>query len=1575
MEPLLKDKPLASSSLSVSDQVLYRPPRFQLGDDPLDWIEEFSQAVLINEWDNKRAVALAIAHLHPTAKKIFQPLKFPKYEDFEAAFRKKYHQNHYKERAYAQAQAYRQGPDEDVEFLVAKMTKLFERAGITEDSVKRALFKKAANKFIYARIIRKCPATFEEMVEVASEADQLRRAEMQHDEASVDVPERATTPEPRPAAAPQPSTSRAWTSPTQAENKPITEQNMSVDELATLMGRMSVADVNAAWAKARPAFAGRVGQQQPPRPANPSRPTVVCYRCNEPGHYASSCSAPASKQINWVEASEPELVTEEEVNAVTRTQSRNAAKVNAHPYQRQDAAPEPAAKIRAPRDSVIILQPQNQARESMDVPQAPVPPMVNQPNVSEQLQESDEEMSPVPAKRPVRRKANTRVSPSTLSTLAGFRPYSIFNDLMTTPASITLAQALQFKEVQKELTKGLKPITHEVSQVELPQAVMTSAHVKVNLYGHELKAVADSGASLTIITSGLADFLGLTPDDRSQHILTGFNGKKEMSRGVISHLPVRIKGALLPGSAVIVERAEKALLLGMQWLKTHGAFLDLEQDHLYFKTGPNRYRVPIETLRSRTPLMPLPAEDDGEDTDEEDEEDDANDSEDFEVNAVAVETTPVVPDNQDNRYPMTEEEEAALQELLRSFDDVFADDISELQGQMQTRVKHSIDTGDHPPVHIKPYRIPRAHLDATLAEIAKMKAAGIVVDSQSPWCAPVLPIEKKDGGLRICVDYRALNKITKKDSYPLPRIDDLLDALDGACVFSALDALAGYWQIPMREQDQEKTAFGVLGHGLYEFRVMPFGLTNAPSTFQRAMENICRDLSFVRVYIDDILVFSKSVKAHLEHLEQVFSKLAEHGIKLKRKKCHFVQEKIVYLGFVVSGSKIEPMPSKVEALRNAPPPRNVSEVRSFIQSAGYYRRFVFRFTKVSRPLNYLLRKAVGWEWTQRQKEAYDSLIRSLTSKPVLALINWSLAFIMTTDASGEGLALILSQLFPDGEHPVYYASRSLSKAEQNYSPVQLEGLCVIWGIKYFRHYLLGRRFTLRTDHAALISLFSSKTPLTGKLARWSMILSEYDFEIQHLKGSINPADFMSRNLVHEDVPDNDEHDLFAVSHVLGGMDFALYLAIKYYLESQTYPTGAIEADRKKLRKRAAGYFVRDGDLFLRRRKAPLGYLQVLHERNAMRLIRDVHDEFHDGVDNTLRRVLQRYTGPYLRQVVEAVVRTCHLCQTHNPSNLAGRAEPMHPIEALRPLAVVGVDVVGPITPPSPDGYRYILTAIDYLTRWPLAVPSKDATTESMVDFLLNHLISTFGVPEKIITDRGSIFNDRAMELLFSRLNIKHSMTTAYRPQANGRVERMHRTLKTILAKLTENDRESWPKTLWKALLAIRTMANESTRQTPAKLLYGFELATPAVWQPAPDRDLDEPIETTIESRVREMDVDVARLRQEAIDNSAQAHTRYAQRYDRSVVPRSFKVDDLVLLRIEQPTALSQTAKFSQIFEGPYTVFRVLPNGTYVISDGQGARDIVHIDRLKPYSAHREMIPEIVSAAKPLRSVLRRFRSA
>ena len=388
----------------------------------------------------------------------------------------------------------------------------------------------------------------------------------------------------------------------------------------------------------------------------------------------------------------------------------------------------------------------------------------------------------------------------------------------------------------------------------------------------------------------------------------------------------------------------------------------------------------------------------------------------------------------------------------------------------------------------------------------------VIQPSSSPWASPIVLVKKKDGSTRFCVDYRKVNGVTRKDAYPLPRVDDTLDTLAGAKWFTTLDLVSGYWQVEVHKDDQEKTAF-CTSDGLFEFKVMPFGLCNAPATFQRLMDMILAGLQWTTclVYLDDVIVLGRTFIEHLDHLEAVFSRLHEANLKLQPFKCNLCRAKVNFLGHIVSSEGISSDTSKVEKVANWPIPTCQRDVQCFLGLANYYRRFVKDYANIARPLHRLTEKNAIFKWTEECQQSFDNLRERLISAPILAFPDCSKPFILDTDASNTGIGAVLSQKQEDGtERVIAYASRVLSKAERRYCVTRRELLAVVFFIDHFRHYLIGRSFTLRTDHGSLTWLWKFKNP-EGQLARWLEKLQEYDFTIQHRQGRKHcNADAMSR---------------------------------------------------------------------------------------------------------------------------------------------------------------------------------------------------------------------------------------------------------------------------------------------------------------------------------------------------------------------------------------------------------------------------------------------------------------------------------
>ena len=459
---------------------------------------------------------------------------------------------------------------------------------------------------------------------------------------------------------------------------------------------------------------------------------------------------------------------------------------------------------------------------------------------------------------------------------------------------------------------------------------------------------------------------------------------------------------------------------------------------------------------------------------------------------------------------VSEAQREKLEELLERNADLFAKNDCDL-GRTDL-VKAKIDTGSHPPIKQRPYRLPFSQRKLVEQHIQDMLKAGVIEPSQSPWASPIVIVDKKDGTKRFCVDYRALNKIAKKNSHPLPRIDDILASLEGAKYFTCLDLRSGYWQIEMADSDsKERTAFTSF-MGLYCFKVMPFGLCQAGSFFQELMNKVLNGIQnkFTFAYLDDIIIFSKTFEEHLEHVETVFSRLREAGLKLKMKKCDFLKQEVKYLGHLVSSAGVKPDPEKVSAIKNMQPPTNVKGVRSFLGMCGFYRRFVPNYAKIAKPLTELTKKHRHFRWTDECQKAFEILRDALTEAPILAFPDINKPYKVYTDASNYAIGAALVQETELGERIIQYLSHQLNETQQRWPIIEKEAYAIIYNVQKFRPYLLGSKFTIMTDHKPLSHLFTSEMH-NARVQRWAIILDEYGADVSYVKGSENViADALSR---------------------------------------------------------------------------------------------------------------------------------------------------------------------------------------------------------------------------------------------------------------------------------------------------------------------------------------------------------------------------------------------------------------------------------------------------------------------------------
>lgn len=651
-------------------------------------------------------------------------------------------------------------------------------------------------------------------------------------------------------------------------------------------------------------------------------------------------------------------------------------------------------------------------------------------------------------------------------------------------------------------------------------------------------------------------------------------------------------------------------------------------------------------------------------------------------------------------------------------------------------VKHTIETEGSQPIRVPHRRLPHHQRENIRTEIEAMLMADVIEPSNSPWSAPVVMVKKKDGSLRFCIDYRKLNQVTKRDVFPLPRCDEILEAMSGAAFFTHLDLVRGYWQIDVDEASREKTAFST-PEGHFQFKRMPFGLTNAPASFQRAMNSILHGLNWkdCLVYLDDVIIFAKNLEEHNRRLDSVLERLEDAGVKLNAAKCQFLQEKTTFLGHVVSREGVTTDPEKTKALLQYPEPSDVSSLRSFFGCAGYYRHFVQNFAEIAAPLYNLEKKGTVFHWTKQCQEAFDTLKHRLTNPPILAYPRFDSPFIVDTDASDTGLGAVLSQIQEGKERVIAYAAKALTKPQRNYSTTRKELLALVWGLEHFEVYLLGRRFRARTDHNALRWLRSFKEP-KGQVARWIERLAEFDFTIEHRPGRLHGnADALSRSL-HQREPnliinqatglENPPPITCSTAEKQKQQSWLSYwkksdIELHQKEDPDIFQTLEwMKAGTRPKREEIVGTNPTIGNLWSQFDRLRLedgllcreyetedgtsSFLQLCLPRKlvsqVLQLLHDSPTSGHLGVQKTSERVQARYYWKGWRQDVEDHCRSCKKCGERNAPGKLPRAR-LGTCPSGYPMERVAMDVVGPL-PKTNRGNRFILVINDYFTKWPEA---------------------------------------------------------------------------------------------------------------------------------------------------------------------------------------------------------------------------------------------------------------------------------
>ena len=777
---------------------------------------------------------------------------------------------------------------------------------------------------------------------------------------------------------------------------------------------------------------------------------------------------------------------------------------------------------------------------------------------------------------------------------------------------------------------------------------------------------------------------------------------------------------------------------------------------------------------------------------------------------------------------LTSKQRKIVQELLWNERKVFSE--SDYDIGLFKNVKHTIDTGTE-----RPYKETlRRHSPKTREDIKKlvdeMLSNGIIQPSFSPWSSAPVLVQKKSGGKRFAIDYRGVNEKTVKDSYPLPHIADALDCFSGSHYFTCLDLTAGYWQIELDDESKKKTAFTV-PQGLYEFVRMPFGLTNAPATFQRAITCCLQGLNWqiALCFLDDIVVFAKDFESHLERLSIVLKRLHEHNLKLKPKKCDFFKTEVTYLGHVVSSQGISTDPSKIEAIQNWEVPKTVTQLRSFLGMAQYYRRFVKDFSLLASPLHDQVKKdAKSISWGEEQQEAFQIIKSRLASAPIMAHPDFNKDFIVDTDASGVGIGCVLSQIQDGKERVIAYNSHKFNKAERKWCTTDREFCALHTAVRLFRSYIHGRRFILRTDHQALIGLLNKPKDLAGKQARWWAYLSNFDYTIKYRQGEKHAnADGLSRQPQFE-VEEDDESParLNSLSDTpaepvdireLQQGDPMCLLISAYVSGKQTVvqPKDMGDLDDALWRHYLGHkhlYRVKHGILHM-------DELVVVPRTALSSLLFVLHDSplaGHLGRGRTWRVVKERFWWPNSFTDVRDYVRSCTTCQARK-GNVNKKWAPLNPSQTMDyPFQRVAMDI---FQLPKCHGYEYVLVVVDYFSKWAEAFPLRNKCAKTVASVLFNEIFMRYATPEFLHSDRGAEFVAEVLHDLTRLASVFQTHTPAYSPRSDGQAERQIKTIKDMLSKFYA-EHGSWFPYLQPAMCAIRSTGHETISFSPYEVMFG-----------------------------------------------------------------------------------------------------------------------------------------------------------
>ncbi|KAL0536800.1 hypothetical protein IC582_025762 [Cucumis melo] len=1044
--------------------------------------------------------------------------------------------------------------------------------------------------------------------------------------------------------------------------------------------------------------------------------------------------------------------------------------------------------------------------------------------------------------------------------------------------------------------------------------------------GHYALVLFDSGSSHSFISSAFVSHARLEVEPL-HHVLSVStpSGECMLSKEKVKACQIEIAGHVTEVTLIVLDMLDFDVILGMDWLAANHASIDCSRKEVTFNP-PSMASFKFKGGGSKSLPQVISA-----------------------IRAsklLSQGTWGILASVVDTR-----EADVSLssEPVVRDYPDVFPEELPGLPPHREVEFAIELEPGTVP-ISRAPYRMAPAELKELKVQLQELLDKGFIRPSVSPWGAPVLFVKKKDGSMRLCIDYRELNKVTVKNRYPLPRIDDLFDQLQGATVFSKIDLRSGYHQLRIKDEDVPKTAFRSR-YGHYEFIVMSFGLTNAPVVFMDLMNRVFREFldTFVIVFIDDILIYSKTETEHEEHLRMVLQILRDNKLYAKFSKCEFWLKQVSFLGHVVSKAGVSVDPAKIEAVTGWTRPSTVSEVRSFLGLAGYYRRFVENFSRIATPLTQLTRKGAPFVWSKACEDSFQNLKQKLVTAPVLTVPDGSGSFVIYSDSSKKGLGCVLMQ---QGK-VVAYASRQLKSHEQNYTTHDLELAAVVFALKIWRHYLYGEKIQIFTDHKSLKYFFTQKE-LNMRQRRWLELVKDYDYEILYHPGKANVvADALSRKVSHSaalitrQAPLHRDLERAEIAVSVGAVTMQLAqlqpTLRQRIIDAQSNDPYLVEKRGLAEAGQTAEFSLSsDGGLLFERRLCVPSDSAVKTE-----LLSEAHSSpfsMHPGSTKMYQDLKRVYWWRNMKREVAEFVSKCLVCQQV-------KAPRQKPAGLLQPLSIpewkwenVSMDFITGL-PRTLRGFTVIWVVVDRLTKSAHFVPGKSTYTASKwAQLYMFEIVRLHGVPVSIVSDRDARFTSKFWKGLQTAMGTRLDFSTAFHPQTDGQTERLNQVLEDMLRACALEFPGSWDSHLHLMEFAYNNSYQATIGMAPFEALYGKCCRSPVCWDEVGEQRLMGPelVQSTNEA--------IQKIR-------SRMHTAQSRQKSYADVRRKdleFEIGDKVFLKVAPMKGVlrfERKGKLSPPFVGPFEILERIGPVAYRLAlppSLSTVHDVFHVSMLRKY---------------------------